>query len=182
MGMRCTASFAVGNYEKRMIAETPRLRIRELTVDDAQFVFTLVNGPSFLEHIGDKGVRDLDDARNFILEGPWTAQQPTGHGQFLTELKDGAVPIGVCGLLYRESLDLTDVGLALLPQFWKQGYAFEAAAAVIEYGRSTLGLDTIFALTSKENTASIRLAEKFGMSFDRMVKMSDDDPGTALYS
>ena len=165
-----------------MIAETPRLRLRELTVEDAAFVRTLVNEPSFLENIGDKGVRDLDDARRFILEGPWTAQQPPGYGQFLTELKADSSPIGVCGLLYRESLDVSDVGLALLPQYWRNGYAYEAAAAVMEYGRSSLGLDEIVALTSEENTASINLAKKFGMKFDRMVKMSDDDPGTALYS
>ncbi len=88
----------------------------------------------------------------------------------------------MCGLLYRDALDVTDVGLALLPQYWKCGYAYEAAAAVMEYGRSSLGLDEIVALTSEENTASINLAKKFGMKFDRIVKMSDDDPGTALYS
>lgn len=165
-----------------MIVETPRLILRELTVDDAEFVLTLVNEPSFREHIGDKGVRDLDDARRFILEGPWTGQQPDGYGQFLTELKDGGAAIGVCGLLYRKALDITDVGLALLPQYWKCGYGSEAAAAVMDYGRSTLGLDQIVALTSEANSASIRLAEKFGMKFDRMVKMSDDDPGTALFS
>ena len=165
-----------------MIAETPRLRLRELTVADAAFVLTLVNEPSFLENIGDKGVRNHDDARRFILQGPWKAGQPPGYGQFLTEFKEGAIPIGVCGLLYRDALDVTDVGLALLPQYWKCGYAYEAAAAVMEYGRSSLGLDEIVALTSEENTASINLAKKFGMKFDRIVKMSDDDPGTALYS
>ena len=165
-----------------MIVETARLVLRELTVDDAEFVLTLVNEPSFLENIGDKGVRNLEDARRFILEGPWTEQQPAGYGQFLTELKDEGTAIGVCGLLYREALDISDVGLALLPQYWKKGYAYEAATAVMEYGRSTLGLDRIVALTSEENSASIRLAEKFGMSFERMVKMSDDDPGTALFS
>ena len=165
-----------------MIVESPRLRLRELDEGDAEFVFRLVNEPSFLANIGDKGVRNLDDARRFIREGPWTCQDKSGYGQFLTELKKDGAPIGVCGSLYRDSLDVTDVGIALLPEYWKRGYAFEAATAVIEYGRSTLGLDTVVGLTSAENTASIRLLEKMGMEFKRMVKMSDDDPGTALYS
>jgi RimJ/RimL family protein N-acetyltransferase len=165
-----------------MIVETPRLRLRELTVDDAEFVFRLVNEPSFLSNIGDKGVRNLDDARQFILEGPWTCQEKRGYGQFLVELKEGGVPIGICGLIYREFLDLTDVGFALLPEYWKRGFAYEAADAVLKYGHSTLGINTIVGLTSEENLASIKVLEKLGMKFERVVKMSDDDPGTVVYS
>lgn len=165
-----------------MNAETPRLRIRELTVDDGEFVYKLVNEPSFLANIGDKGVRSLEDARRFILEGPWASHRDRGYGQFLVELKASGDAIGVCGLLLRESLGVSDVGFALLPQYWKRGYAFEAATAVMEYGYSSLGIDTIVGLTSEENTASIKVLKKLGMSFDRIVKMSDDDPGTVLYS
>jgi len=165
-----------------MIVETPRLKIRELTVDNAEFIFGLVNEPSFLEHIGDKGVRNLEDARQFILEGPWTSHRERGYGQFLVELQEGGDPIGVCGVLFRESIKVSDIGCAFLPKYWRRGYAFEAAVAVIEYGRSTLGIEKIVGLTSEKNVASIKALEKLGMSFERMVKMSDDDPGTALYS
>ncbi|RKX31875.1 MAG: GNAT family N-acetyltransferase [Verrucomicrobia bacterium] len=165
-----------------MIVEAPRLRLRELTVDDAEFVFRLVSEPSFLSNIGDKGVRNLDDARQFILEGPWTRQKRHGYGQFLVERKEGGVPIGVCGLIYRESLDVTDVGFAILPEYWKRGFAYEAAEAMVQYGRSTLGIDKIVGLTSEENLASISVLEKLGMKFERIVKMSEDDPGTVLYS
>jgi len=165
-----------------MIVETPRLELRELTVDDAEFILGLVNEPSFLANIGDKGVRNLDDARQFILDGPWRRNQKPGYGQFMVELKPDGIPIGVCGLLYREKLDVTDVGCAFLPAYWRQGIAHEAASAVMEYGRSTLGVEKIVGLTSKDNLASIGLLEKFGMTFERIVKMSDDDPGTALYS
>jgi len=165
-----------------VIVETQRLRIRELTVDDAEFICGLVNEPSFLENIGDKGVRNLEDARQFILEGPWASHRERGYGQFLVELKKGGDPIGVCGLLFREALDVSDIGCAFMPQFWRRGFAFEAACAVMEYGRSMLGIDKIVGLTSEENVASIKALEKLGMSFERMVKMSDDDPGTALYS
>lgn len=165
-----------------MIVETPRLELRELTVDDAEFIFTLVNDPSFLANIGDKGVRTLDDARKFITQGPWKLNQPPGYGQFLVKLKPDRTPIGVCGLLYREALGVTDVGMALLPEHCRCGYGYEAASAVLEYGHTTLGVEAIVGLTSEKNVASIRLLGKLGMTFEKTVTMSDDDPGTALYS
>jgi RimJ/RimL family protein N-acetyltransferase len=165
-----------------VIVDTPRLLIRELTEDDAEFIFGLVNEPSFLENIGDKGVRNLEDARQFILEGPWASHREQGYGQFLVELKESGDPIGVCGILYREALDVSDIGCAYLPKYWRQGYGYESAVALMEYGRSTLGIEKIVGLTSQDNLASIKMLEKLEMSFERMVKMSDDDPGTALYS
>ncbi len=165
-----------------MIVETKRLELHELTVDDAEFIFKLVNDPSFLANIGDKGVRTLQDAGKFILEGPWKSRQPPGYGQFLVELKPDRAPIGVCGLLYREALGVTDVGIAFLPEYCRQGFGLEAASAILEYGHKTLGVEAIVGLTSKENLASIRLLDKLGMSFESMVKMTDDDPGTALFS
>jgi RimJ/RimL family protein N-acetyltransferase len=164
-----------------LIAETRRLKIRELTVDDADFILGLVNEPSFLENIGDKGVRDLDDARRFILEGPWAAGQPPGHGQFAVEVKTSGLRAGVCGILYRERLDLTDIGCAFLPQFWRRGFATEAATAVMSYARATLGVDAIVALTAEHNLASIKLLEKMGFRLERTVKMTEDDPGTLVY-
>ena len=166
----------------RVITETTRLRIRELTADDAEFILGLVNEPSFVEHIGDKGVRNLEDAKEFILEGPWASHREQGFGQFMVELKDGGVPIGVCGILYRDKLEVSDVGGAFLPDHQRCGYGFEAVQAVMEYGRSSLGLEKIVGLTSEKNVASIKLLAKLGMSFEKMVKMSDDDEGTALYS
>ena len=162
--------------------ETSRLRLRELTVDDAEFVCRLVNEPSFLTNIGDRGVRTPEDARRYILDGPWTRQRKPGYAQFLIELKETGTPIGVCGLLYRETLDLSDVGFALVPEHWGKGHATEAASAVMAYGRSTLGIERIVGLTSADNLASIKVLEKLGLSFERTVKMSEDDPGTALYS
>ena len=164
------------------ITETTRMNIRNLNVDDADFVLRLVNEPSFIENIGDKGVRSLDDARRFILEGSWTNQEKPGYGQFLIELKDGGDRVGIGGLLYRENLDVSDIGFALLPEYWGRGLAIEAALALMEYGHSTLGIETIVGLTSIDNQASIKVLEKLGMKFDRHVKMSDDDPGTLLYS
>ena len=138
-----------------MIAETRRLRIRRLTDADADFVFHLVNQPSFLVNIGDKGVRTIDDAHRFILDGPWTARQPPGFGQFAVELKTTGELVGVCGVLYRERLDLTDVGCAFLPQHWRRGYASEAAAAVMSYAQNELGVERIVELAGASGGATL---------------------------
>jgi RimJ/RimL family protein N-acetyltransferase len=165
-----------------VIITTPRTRLRELTDADAEFVLGLVNEPSFLANIGDKGVRTLEDAREFIADGPWRRGQPEGHGQFLVELEPDRTPIGVCGILYRPALDVTDFGCAFLPAYWRQGFATETIAAVIEYGRSRLGLERIVGLTAPHNSASLGILAKLGMSYERTVKMTPDDPGTLLYS
>ena len=164
-----------------MIIETSRLRIRKLSVEDAEFVLRLVNEPAFIANIGDKGVRTLADAKNFIAKGPWTCQAKRGYGQFLVEQKEDGDPVGICGILYRDSLNLTDIGFAILAKYRGRGFAFEAAAAVMKYGFSKLPIEEIVGLTSAENTASIRVLEKLGMKFDSVVKMSVDDPGTAVY-
>ncbi len=165
-----------------MIAETDRLRIRRLTEDDAEFILRLVNEPSFLDNIGDKGVRSLEDAKRFILDGPWAQHEHQGYGQFALELKKDGSMVGVGGLLFREKLDISDLGVAVLPEHWHHGFGYEAAIAIIEYGRTGLGIDTICGLTSEHNHASIKALEKLGMSYQETVAMSDDDPGTLLYS
>ena len=165
-----------------MITETPRLKIREITVDDAAFVLELTNDPIVIANIGDKGLRSLADAERFIMEGPWTFQQEPGYGQFVVELKEECIPLGVCGILFREHLKLTDVGFAFLPQYRRLGYAFEAADAVMRYGHSVLCVANIVGLTSQSNPASIKLLEKLGLRFQKTIRMSDDDPGTSVYS
>jgi len=165
-----------------MIVETKRLRLRKITIEDAAFVLKLVNEPSFVSNIGDKGLRDLNDAKRFIKEDYWTNQERSGYGMFIVELKDGDVPIGSCGLLYRKALDVTDIGFAFLPEYWNRGFAYEAANEILKYGYSTLRIKKIVGLTTEDNLGSIKLLNKLGMDFEKVVKMSDDDPGTVLYS
>ncbi len=164
-----------------MIIETSRLRIRKLSLADAEFVLGLVNEPAFLANIGDKGVRTLADSKSFISKGPWTCQAKRGYGQFLVYRKEDGDPVGICGLLFRDALNVTDIGFAILAKHRGRGFALEAAKAMMKYGVSELRIEQIVGLTLAENTASIRVLEKLGMKFDRVVKMSDDDPGTALY-
>jgi len=163
------------------ILETDRLVLRRLAVENAEFIFDLLNQPSFLEFIGDKGVRTIDDARNYILTGPIASYERFGFGLYLTELRSTETPIGICGLLKRETLDDVDVGFAFLPQYWRQGYAFESAAAVLTYGRDVLGLDRIVAITSPDNEASIKTLNKLGLKFERMIRLSADAPEVKLF-
>lgn len=161
--------------------ETERLILRQLTTNDAEFILELLNEPSWLRFIGDKGVRTLEDARNYILNGPVDMYARLGFGLYLTELKESGVSIGICGLIKRDSLEDVDIGFAFLPAYWSKGYAIESAFAVMEYGKNVLALNRIVAITNPDNHSSIRLLEKLGMNFERIIKLSDDADEVKLF-
>jgi len=164
------------------VLETDRLILRRLSTEDAEFILALLNEPSWLRYIGDRGVRTLDDARDYILKGPMDSYQRLGFGMYLTELKEGGAPIGICGLVKRASLKDVDIGFAFFPQFWGKGYAYESASAVLAFGRSVLGLRRIVAVTTHDNHDSIRVLEKLGLRFERMVRLSEDDVQICLFA
>jgi RimJ/RimL family protein N-acetyltransferase len=163
------------------VLETERLVLRRLSEDDAEFIVALLNQPSFLRYIGDKGVRNTGDAIRYIQSGPVASYERFGFGLYLVELKDTGVAIGICGLLKRDSLPDVDVGFAFLPDYWSQGFAFEAASAVMNYGREVLGLRRIVAITTFDNDPSIKLLEKIGLKFECMIKLSEDQPEVRLF-
>jgi RimJ/RimL family protein N-acetyltransferase len=163
-----------------MILETDRLQLRQLSLDDAEFILRLLNEPSFIQNIGDRGVRTIDDARGYIVKGPITSYEQFGFGLWMVETKSPSGPIGICGLLKRDVLDDVDIGYALLPEFWSQGYALESASAVISYAREKLGLKRVVAVTNPNNRSSIRLLEKMGFKYERMVQLSDGAPEIQL--
>jgi len=162
------------------VLQTERLNLRRMSLDDAEFIVELLNDSSFLRFVGDKGVRTTEDARQYILTGPVDSYERHGFGLWLVELKDSETPIGICGLLKRETLSDVDIGFAFLPQYRSKGYAFESAAAVMSYGRNVLGLRRVVAITNEENIDSLRVLEKIGMSFDRMIRLSDEGPEIRL--
>ncbi len=165
-----------------IVVETERLTLRRLDLGDAEFILGLLNDPAFLRFIGDKKVRTLEDARDYLTQGPLASYQRFGFGLYLTERREDRVPMGICGLLKREALKDVDVGFAFLPPFRSKGYAFESASAVMAYGRDVLGLTRIVAICSPENDASIRLLEKLGLTFESMVRLSEDSPEVRLFS
>ena len=164
-----------------IILQTERLSIRRLTLDDAPFIVNLLNQPSFLRYIGDKGVRNIEDAIRYLETGPLASYERFGFGQFLVELKHSGVPIGMCGLLKRDTLPDVDIGFAFLPEYWSRGYALEAANAVLNYGRENLRLRRIVAITSPDNDASMKLLEKLGLRFEQMIKLSEDQEQVRLF-
>jgi [ribosomal protein S5]-alanine N-acetyltransferase len=164
-----------GGVESLKVIETERLALRRLSVEDSQFILELLNDPSWLRFIGDKGVRTLDDARSYILNGPLSMYERLGFGLYLTELKDDCTPIGLCGLLKRDDLEDVDIGFAFLPEFRGKGYAYEAALAVMDYGRNVLGQERIIAITSVNNDASVKLLTKLGFKFKEIIRLVDDE-------
>src|SRR5450755_4762461 len=156
------------------VLQTERLALRELTVDDAVFIRELVNEPSWIRFIGDRGVRSVDDARAYLLKGPIAMYARFGFGLWAVELKETGEAAGLCGLIKRDALEDVDIGFAFLPRFWRQGYALESARAVIAYGREILELDRIVAITSPDNDASIRLLEKIGLRFEQTIDFAGE--------
>ncbi len=159
-----------------IVIETDRLLLRRLCADDAGFILELVNDPDWLRYIGDKGVRNLDDARAYIENGPLAMYARHGFGLWRVELKDGRTPIGMCGLIKRDTLEDVDIGFAYLPRFRGCGYAREAAAATLAHGANGLGLRRIVAITSPDNAASGRLLEAIGLNFERQLDLAPDHP------
>ncbi len=164
------------------VVQTERLNLRKLTTDDAEFILRLLNEPSFIRYIGDKGVRNLDDARHYILTGPVASYEQHGFGLYIVELKVLQLPIGICGLLKRAELPDPDIGFAFLPQYWSKGYAVESAQGIVKDARTNLGITRILAITSPDNEASARVLGKIGLKFERLIKLPKDTDDVKLFS
>ena len=155
-----------------MISKTERLTLRELRLTDAAFALRLYNEPSFLQHIGDKGVRTVEDAKQNLQQGAIASYAQHGYGMWLVENQQGQA-VGLCGLIKRDFLAETDLGYAYLPEFFGQGYAYEAATAVLAYAAEHTALKTLVAIVSPTNLASKSLLEKLGFEQDGQVLVPD---------
>ena len=155
--------------------DTGRLELHPFTEDDAEFVLRLLNEPSFLHYIGDRGVRDLDSARRYIADGPMAGYARDGHGLMRVVRKADAETLGMCGVLKRDTLPDPDIGFSFFPAHWSQGYAFESAQAVMRHARQALGVGRVLAITSQDNESSMRLLGKLGFRFDKLVQMGPEE-------
>lgn len=164
------------------VLETDRLALRRISLHDAEFMLGLLNEPSFHRFIGDKGVRTVAEAREHIQRGPIASYERNGFGMYLALRKEDGLPIGICGLVKRDALPDVDVGFAFLPAFWSKGYALESASAVIAYGRDVLGLTRIVAVANADNQASIKVLERLGLRFERMVRLAPEAPEIKLFA
>jgi ribosomal-protein-alanine N-acetyltransferase len=153
------------------VVQTQRMILRRLTLDDAPFMHALVNDPAWLQYIGDRGVRTLDDAREYLRTGAIDMYARLGFGLFLVELKATGEAIGICGLIKRDALADVDLGFAFLPQFRGGGYATESAQGTMTYARQQLGMQRVVAIVSPQNSRSIALLEKLGFRFEQELRL-----------
>lgn len=163
------------------ILETKRLFLQQATSSDAKFILELLNDPAFIQNIGDRGLQTLEDARNYISNSLIASYKDYGFGMYLVILRDTREVAGLCGLVKRSGLDDVDIGHAFLPRYWSKGYATEAALAVKEYAKDTIGLKRLVAITDPLNQGSIRVLEKIGLKFEKMIRLSKDDIKLKLY-
>ncbi|MCE5232476.1 MAG: GNAT family N-acetyltransferase [Xanthomonadaceae bacterium] len=161
--------------------ETERLTLRRFAYEDAAFIVELLNDPSFIENIADKGVRTLDDARRYLDDGPLASYAAHGFGLWRVGLKADDTPIGMCGLLKRDALDDPDIGYAFLPRYAGRGYAHEAAAATLACARDAFGLRRVVAIVSAGNARSIGLLGKLGFAYEREVLLPHHAAPIPLY-
>ena len=163
------------------LISTKRLRLRAVSVDDTDLMLAVWNDPAFMQNVADRGIRTHEDAREAIRSGAQKLFDEYGYGPYCMSLKTDGTLIGICGLFRRENLDDPDIGFAVLPEYCGKGYAGEAAIAVVEYARTTLGVTALTAIVSPLNAPSIGLIEKLGLTFKRMITMPGDSHEIRLY-
>jgi len=162
--------------------ETERLGLREMTQADAPFMLNLLNQPSFILNIGDRGVRTLEDARAYIDNRVIASYTSHGFGMYLVVVKATGEPAGICGLVKRDGLDDVDIGFAFVPEHWGKGYPVESAQAVKDYAANVVGLARLVAITAPTNWLSIRIVETIGFAFERMVRLTPEAAEVKLFS
>lgn len=164
------------------VLETQRLILRHCLKSDAQFIFDLLNDPSWIRWIGDRNIKTLTDAENFISSRLTSSYEDNGFGLYLVETKERGSSAGLCGLVKRDGLDHPDIGYAFLPQYRSQGFAAESAQSVLEYARDQLKFEYLLGITLPENTSSSRVLEKIGLKFERMILLATDRSENKLFS
>ncbi|WP_426275102.1 GNAT family N-acetyltransferase [Chryseobacterium sp. S-02] len=161
--------------------ETERLIIRPMSLDDAEFIFDLYNRPKFIRFIGDRNIKTVADAENYIRNRFLPQIEKLGYGNYLILTKEGSHKIGGVGIFEREGLEIVDIGFSLLDEFEGKGYAYEAALKVKSVGMDDFGLKKISAITSKDNFSSQKLIEKLGLKFQKYVTLPGEDEELKYY-
>lgn len=164
-----------------VVLQTDRLTLSTLSTDDAPFILELVNTPSWLRYIGDRGVFTLQGAEDYIQQGPHKSYARFGFGLWRVARTEDNLSLGVCGLLKRDTLDDPDIGFAFLPEHEGQGLAFESSHAVLAYAAATLQLKRIIAITTEENRRSLNLLARLGLNFEKMITLPGQQQEFVLF-
>jgi RimJ/RimL family protein N-acetyltransferase len=166
----------------KQLLETDRLRLREFTIDDADLMLEILNEPGFIRYVADRNVRTTREAAAYLAEKILPSYANFGFGFYVVELKENGTPVGMCGLVKRDTLEDPDVGFSIFERFWGKGYASEAAAAVVAYAREKLGLSRIVGITAPDNLRSAAVLEKLGLRFEKMIQLPGYGEQTRLFA
>jgi [ribosomal protein S5]-alanine N-acetyltransferase len=166
----------------KIILKTNHLILREADLSDNQFIYDLLNSPKWLKYIGDREIKTLKNAEDYIKDKLIKSYNANGYGLYVYELNDSHTPIGICGFIKRDYLDMEDIGFALLPEYERKGYTYEISIAVLDYGQKNLSLNKVYAITSKDNLASQELLKKLGFNFKTYLNEPDTNEELLLYS
>ena len=165
-----------------IVAETPRLFISEFQIQDAPFYLELLNTPKWIQFIGDRNLKTVEDAEKYLLERTIPLYKKQGYGFYKLTWKDNNKPIGTAGLIKRVELEHTDIGFALLPSYEGKGFGFESSKAILELAHSKFSLKSVYGITLEHNTNSIKLLEKLGLTFEKRIKPFEDDKELLLFT
>ena len=164
------------------VITTERLLLRKYTLQDAPFIFELMNSEGWLKYIGNRNIHSLMDAEKYIEKHYLSSYDINGFGAYIVELMETGESIGSSGLYKREQFEYPDIGFAFLPQFFHKGYAFEAARATMDFARNTLNIETILGITLPTNLSSIKLLNKLGLRAVSKVNLNGDNEELLLFS
>ena len=148
--------------------------MRLFTLDDLQVMYKLCTDPDVIKY-ADTPAKDIQEAQQRLEQGPLADYQEYGYGRFAVELKSSGEVIGFCGIKYLPEIELPEVGYRYLKEYWGKGIGTEAALACVEFARTDLNINKLIALIIPENTASIRVAEKLGMTRGPLIHIYDVD-------
>ena len=161
--------------------ETERLLIKLVDIDDSEFLLQLLNTEKWLKNIGDRNVHTLEDAQKYVREKNLPQIERLGFGNAVVILKSNSEKIGTVGLYDREGIDGVDIGFAFLEEHEGKGYAYESAKKILDVGINEFGIKKVSAITLPENFSSIKLKEKHGLKFKKVVRIPNDTENLNLY-
>jgi RimJ/RimL family protein N-acetyltransferase len=133
------------NASPQLILESVRMQVRTVMLSDSEFL-----------------LRCKADAERYIRNNIWTQYDAHGYGMYTLWLKSTRSPIGICGLVKRETLCAPDLGFALLSDHVGRGLAYEAARGVISHANRSLGIQRLYAIVRRTNDRSVRLLGRLG--------------------
>ncbi len=155
---------------------TDRLILNPMKTPDAPFILKLLNSPGWLEFIGDRKIRDIAGATQYIEN----FDNSSDAIFWVVAEKSSQEPLGVVSLIQRTYLPFPDIGFAFMPEFSKKGFAFEAANCIFENSITTANYKVVLGTTLQSNVNSQRLLERLGLVYVKNILIDEED--LMLYS